>query len=559
MALSAIDASVQENRMTCSRPPAHWSLLLALLGAASAAGAQSTGVIGKDATVTAGDRPTALVFKVKRAEGDATTQAVALSYHTEAGTALAGTQFRPTSGRAIIRTDKNQILVPVEVLPQSAGAPSGGQLRLVLDHALALEGPVDTLSLSAQSSRARVDAAIWGMASADFNGDGKPDLVLAGMRQNQLQVLLNTTPSGGSTASYAAPLGLTAAISPAKPVVCDLNNDGRPDLVAGDQNTNQFTVHLNTTAPGATTASFSGAVLPSLPWGYMSQMACADFDGDGRLDLVGAGFGSPSAANTNRAIVFRNLTPAGASTVTLADAVGLPAHPTHAFSRPMTVVSADFNGDGRPDIALGHMNSHDVTVLLNTTPTGGAITFSEPKAYDVVEGPTDMAVGDFNRDGQIDIVTTNGVGDLGGVTWALVMNRTATGATQSDFRPTVRQAGGIVHGVTVADMDLDGRDDVLVTYLATGLSVDGSVGVLLNRSGQKLDSLSFLQANVEKMGLDEPHAVAVADINGDGVPDFVTADLIATRSGQQPVKTAVQSRAGQALKVLRTGTGQILP
>ncbi|MCO5975491.1 FG-GAP-like repeat-containing protein [Ideonella oryzae] len=534
---------------------------LPLLLACGAAGAQTTGVIGKDASATVSTSPTQLVFKIKRANGDDTSTPVTVQYSTQAVSAVPGSMYRPASGLATIRPGKNQVLVPVDVLPQPAGSAVGGQLSLNLSRALAPSGTVNQLSLTSTATSPQMDSFIWGMAMADFNGDGKPDVVTASSSLSALQVALNTTSGPGSTPAFGTPTTLSTVSTPAKPVVCDLNNDGRPDVAAATQNTNRLTVQINTTATGAATASFQRTDLQSLPWGYMSQMACADLDGDGRLDLIGAGFGSGSSPGSNRAIVFRNTTVTGASTATFDGPVGFSAHPTSTNSRPETIVAADFNGDGRPDIALGNSNTHDVTILLNTTEPGGPIQFAPPVAFDVIESPTDMAVGDFNGDGRMDIVTANGVGDLGGVTWSLVMNLTKPGSNKPKFSATTRQVGGNPFGVAVADMDLDGRPDVLVSYLTTGLSVDGAVGVLLNRSpSEKIDAMSFIQANLAiKAAVDEPHALAAADLDGDGIPDILAADFIATGNGRNPMQAIRQTRATTPLAVLRSGTGDIAP
>ncbi|HSI59797.1 MAG TPA: VCBS repeat-containing protein, partial [Ideonella sp.] len=288
------------------------------------------------------------------------------------------------------------------------------------------------------------------------------------------------------------------------------------------------------------------------------QIACADFDGDGKLDLVGAGFGSLSAADTNRAIVFRNLTERSATLAAFASPVGFGAHAGSAFSAPQTVVSADFNGDGRPDIALGNTNTSDVTLLLNTTPAGSSeLSFSSPVAFTTLEPASDMAVLDINGDGRLDIVTTNSTGS-GGATWALLLNGTATGAAVPRFKSNVRFIGGTPYGVAVADMDLDGRADVLVTYLVTGDSPAGSVGVLLNRTPAGSDDPSFIVAN-SIPGTDEPHAVAAGDFNQDGLPDFVTADFVGGAATQQ-ISAAMQARPARALEVLpRGGVGKLKP
>ncbi|HSI56313.1 MAG TPA: FG-GAP-like repeat-containing protein, partial [Ideonella sp.] len=470
--------------------------LLALAGLAccmGSAAAQSSAEVGvRNASVTLAPQYTTMPFTVVR-RGDA-SEAVSFRYTTVDGSALAGTDYRPAAGIATIPAGSSSVALPVTVLGKAAGERQAGQFSLKLLGALATTGTLDTLALAPAGAGA-VGSHIWGIATADFNGDGRTDLVLANYSAGTLEIAGNTTAAGAAAAKFKKAASLSNVSAPNKPLVCDLNNDGKPDIVATTSNMNQMSVHINTTAAGASSFSFQRNDVVSLPWGYMSQIACADFDGDGKLDLVGAGFGSLSAADTNRAIVFRNLTERGATLAAFASPVGFSAHAGSAFSAPQTVVSADFNGDGRPDIALGNTNTSDVTLLLNTTPAGSSeLSFSSPVAFTTLEPGSDMAVLDINGDGRPDIVTTNSTGS-GGATWALLMNGTAAGASVPRFKSNVRFIGGRPYGVAVADMDLDGRTDVLVTYLVTGDSPAGSVGVLLNRTPAGSDDPSFIVAN----------------------------------------------------------------
>src|SRR5450631_340784 len=78
---------------------------------------------------------------------------------------------------------------------------------------------------------------------------------------------------------------------------------------------------------------------------------------------------------------------------------------------PHSVVAADFNGDGKPDLFVARGSSNQVTVLTNTS-SYGTISFAAPIYFPGM--PSDMqgsAVGDLDGDGKPDVVVTNGVGD----------------------------------------------------------------------------------------------------------------------------------------------------
>jgi hypothetical protein len=493
-------------------------------------------VVDRSATLT--DTPQTLLVPVGR-WGDK-GEAVTFRYRTQADSAAAGTAFVATEGSATIRPGARAVGVPVTVQGQPAADRVPGKFALRIDRAIATSGQTDTLEFSPINTAAFL-GSLWAMAPGDFNGDGKIDLAAANFTTSKVEIFANTTSAPGADTAFVPTLSLDHVAAPDKPAVCDLNQDGRPDIVAATANTNRMSVYLNTTAPGSATFSFARTDLTSLPWGYMQQTACADFDGDGRMDVVGAGFGSRSSSGSNRAIVFRNLTEPGATAASLAAPVGFAAHPTSSFSRPTMVVAGDFDGDGRPDIALGNADTRDLTVLLNTTVAGsGQITFATPTAFPIGEPASDMAVLDIDDDGKLDIVTANGV-LTGGATWTLLINRSSEGS--ASFSTHFREIGGIPFGLAVGDMDLDGRPDVLVSMLGLGNTVNDGVQVLLNRTTPGSDNPSFL-LSASVPSADEPHAIAMGDFNQDGLPDFVTGGFVVTAV---PLRIRQQQREHRVL------------
>lgn len=525
----------------------HTLLRLALLGLAAACAAAQGQTVPATAAdpIKVGDRSVPLSDSAKTIlvpvgrRGD-TGEAVTFRYRTRGGTAAAGTDFVAVEGTATVRTGSKAVGVPVTVLGQPEGARQAGKFGLRIDRAIATAGAVDTLQFTALDTTA-VPGTVWGLATGDFNADGKLDLAGANFSTGKLDIFSNTTSAPGGSANFSTVLSLAHVSTPDKPTVCDLNQDGRPDIVAATANTNRLSVYLNTTVAGSTSFGFARTDLTSLPWGYMQQTACADFDGDGRMDVVGAGFGSDSSPGSNRAIVFRNLTAPGATAASFADPVGFSAHPNSTNSRPTLVVAGDFDGDGRPDIALGNVNTRDLTVLLNTTVAGsGQISFAAPVAFRIGQAPSDIAVLDIDDDGKLDVVTANG-GEAGGATWTLLVNRSSAGSAA--FVTNVRQIGGIPFGLDVGDLDLDGRPDVLVTLLGVGDTVNDGVQVLLNRTAQGGDNPSFLLSATAPSS-DEPHAIALGDFNQDGLPDYVTGGFVATA---EPLRIRQQQREHRVL------------
>ncbi len=204
----------------------------------------------------------------------------------------------------------------------------------------------------------------------DFNGDNKPDIVTVNSGDNTVSVLLDTTPTGASTASFAPQQIVVVGSDPISVAVGDFNGDGKPDLAVATNDhdvTGTLSVLLNTTPAGATTASFAPPQIVVVGGPTFSSMAVADFDGDGRPDIVVGDSSVFDDYRGNSVSVFLNTTATGATTASFAVTVGLTAGYT-----PTSVAVDDFNTDGRPDLAVA--NSHDgtVSVLLNTTPAGSA-------------------------------------------------------------------------------------------------------------------------------------------------------------------------------------------
>src|SRR5262249_6281893 len=146
---------------------------------------------------------------------------------------------------------------------------------------------------------------------------GKPDLVDTNYSIGigfYASVLLNTTAPGASTATFAARQDFTTGTGPRSVAIADLNGDGKPDLVVGNSTSDSVSVLLNTTAPGATMATFAAKQDFATGTGPRS-VAIADLNGDGKPDIVTADTTSHSVS------VLLNTTAPGAATLTLAPRV----------------------------------------------------------------------------------------------------------------------------------------------------------------------------------------------------------------------------------------------
>ena len=261
--------------------------------------------------------------------------------------------------------------------------------------------------------------------------------------------------------------------------MADVNGDGKLDIITANYGSNSVSVLLGngngTFQPQTTFAAGSG---PASVW-------VADLNNDGRLDLV---VGNRNASTVS--VLFGN-----------GNGTFQPSIPFGAGENRYSVVVADVNGDGYPDLITTNENQSTVTVDLGN----GDGTFEPGQTVPVGAGPTSIAVADFNGDGRPDIVTTNSNGNSVSV---LLGNGDGTFSVQQTFA-----VGRSPRAVRVADVNGDGIPDLIVANYN-----DNTVSALLGKGDG-----TFLPQEVLPVG-QKPYSLTVVDLNGDGKPDIVVAN-----------------------------------
>jgi hypothetical protein len=307
-----------------------------------------------------------------------------------------------------------------------------------------------------------------GVAVADVNGDGKPDLTIAGDQPvagqpgsiaGAVAVLLNTTAPGAAAPSFAAAQFFPAGVHPYSAAVADVNGDGKADLITANNGDSSVSVLLNTAAAGASTLSFTPQ--QSFPTGgHPNFVAAADLNGDGRPDLITANQSDSTVS------VLLNTTASGATAPAFAS-------PQTFAAGGLAVAAADINGDGKPDLV-----TCNGAVLLNTTAPGATTaTFAPPQSFATGGSLWSVAVADVNGDGRLDVLVAAGPDQKVSV----LLNTTAPGAAVSSFaQPQAFPTAGFDPSVAVADVNGDGKPDLITPNEFGG---GGTVSVLLNTTG----------------------------------------------------------------------------
>jgi hypothetical protein len=370
------------------------------------------------------------------------------------------------------------------------------------------------------------------IATADFNKDGRADLAVAGYTDIQgsgsVSVLL-----GNGSGGFGAPVSFTVGQGPSSIVTGDFNNDGKTDLAVGIQLTDTVSVVF-----GDGLGGFSGAISIN-SGGTPRALAAADLNGDGKLDLVAAngsnnvsvflnngagGFGSATnftVGADHGAIAVGDfngdhkldLVVANQSSTTLQGSVsvllgdgaggfGAPANYDVGVS-PRGIVVADFDRDGKADLAVANYFSHNVSILIGD----GAGHFTTGVGYIAGRGPESLAAGDFNLDGKIDLATSD-----------TVWNKLVLLAGKGDGRfstPATYAAGNTPSSVATGDFNGDGKADAAVANFSFNPS---TVSLLLGdgRGGLRLTQSFGVGA--------DPRSLTAADFNGDGKLDLATVN-----------------------------------
>lgn len=329
----------------------------------------------------------------------------------------------------------------------------------------------------------------YGLAVADFNRDGKNDVVVSLGYAGQIALFKG---KGDGTLTIPTIAFSTGGYSWETPLVADFNGDGNLDIM---ESNDTFTMaYLQGYGDG--TFRTGRSYFPPETNGdtYSYGIASGDFNGDGIADVV---VGQDADSNSLPGVI-----------VLLANADGsLRPGVSYGSSRSLEYVAVgDFNGDGKLDIAAADSSNGVIQIFLGRG--DGTFTVGGTFATDTNEGsdPQSMVVGDFNHDGQLDIAVANYNGQNVGV---------LLGVGDGTFSIATNYAlGTYVDTIAAGDLDGDGYLDLAVTLPQT----DGDTVEVLMANND--NSGTFKAPLPVAIGIGYPQSIAIGDVNGDGKADL---------------------------------------
>jgi len=180
-------------------------------------------------------------------------------------------------------------------------------------------------------------------------------------------------------------------------------------------------------------------------------------------------------------------------------------------AQPQQVNIGDMDGDGKPDLVFVNLNSESVTVLRNTS-SSGSMSFSA-SSFTTGVGPYDVAIGDLDGDGKLDLAVVNSSSQS--YTVSMFRNTSSSGLV-SFAAPINYGTGTVPTHLAIGDLDVDGKPDVAVLNIGSG-----TISVFRNQS--TIGSFSMGAGPTLSVGTGA-WGIEIGDLDNDGKPELVTVN-----------------------------------
>jgi hypothetical protein len=315
----------------------------------------------------------------------------------------------------------------------------------------------------------------------DFNGDTKPDIVVANNRSSNIGLL-----RGNGDGTFQPAVAIPTDSEPSSVTPADLDNDGDLDMVVSRFG---YSSAIGFNAMGVLLNNGNGTFQPYMPLDIGRNTyvpIITDLNGDGNRDLI-----VPSNADGRVIVSLGN----GNGTFQTPSSYSLPSQ------NPAKLVADDYNGDGKLDLAVGAANPNRIYIMLGN----GNGTFQTPSQnYSVLAEPVNLQSGDLNGDGRADLIVGNGPPN--GV-FVLLGNGNGTFTPVSPSTPSPNNFDFI----QVADYNSDG----ILDFSKVDYPGNGTIKFYFGRGDG-----TFVFGFECPIGYSAARST-VGDVNGDGKPDLV--------------------------------------
>jgi hypothetical protein len=369
---------------------------------------------------------------------------------------------------------------------------------------------------------------------ADFNGDGREDIVVSNFFDNNVSVFF-----GNGNGTFQPKHNFAAGTGPFSLTVGDFNGDHHADIVTANYLDNDVSVLL-----GNGDGTFQEQIVSKGGDSPLS-ITTADFNSDGIADIA--------LANEE-----------GSLSVLLGNGNGSFQDETdyEADEEPNGVTVGDFNGDGILDLIVANHEGDNVSIFYGK----GDGTFEDAVNVEDENGPTVVVVADFNGDGVADLITSNFHAD----SVSILMGIEGTPqilAVSTTSLPAGSVGTAYDHSVEVTGGTLPYAWSISGGSLPAGLSLNPSTGAITGTptsagpANFTIHLEDFLSASVDKalsIGINPPAPLLISTTSlPDGAVGSAYAQSVAVTGGVVPYTWSITVNTLPAGLTLDTSTGAI--
>jgi FG-GAP-like repeat/IPT/TIG domain/Secretion system C-terminal sorting domain/Fibronectin type III domain/FG-GAP repeat len=375
-----------------------------------------------------------------------------------------------------------------------------------------------TLNSSSFGPKVKLQTGVFSfIKTADFNGDGKPDLLTKSevLATSKLMIFLNISLRGTlDPTSFAPPIELaTGRLSSNRLIaIDDLNGDGRLDIIAGFDD--DISVFFNVAPQGTTPLIFTRVDFDAGN-SLMTSLATGDLDIDGKPDLAVTKIVFDPSAHWI-VTIFHNNYAGGIANTFASEGVSLPAG-----NFPTSIAIGDLDNDLKPELVVGDVVDNIVSVFTNMTTPGNIVSSSFGAKIDFATGEivSNVVIGDLDGNGRQDLAVAgsdftsvfDNIGSSGTFTSASLASRVDYSAPEPTFR----------YAMDIGDLNGDAKPDLIVN--GSILRNTSTAGNGRSSFAQHFNYLSDLGTRVRE--------VAAGDLDGDGKPDLIIASEHPSETG----------------------------